>query len=163
VEDGGKSSFYYCGTLSKAVGGYGGIIPGSTRFIEQLKARSHCYGGASAPPVPVAAATARALQLITSLPAMRAQLARNVAKLKAGLRDMGLSVDDTPVPIICLTIGDAQWMQRIQRQLMHDGIAIAYKAAYAGLGPEGALRIAVFATHTEEMIAELLDAMAKAL
>ena len=29
--------------------------------------------------------------------------------------------------------------------------------AYAGLGPEGALRLAVFATHTEPMIRQLLD------
>ena len=29
-------------------------------------------------------------------------------------------------------------------------------AAYSGLGPEGGLRIAVFATHTEEMIERLV-------
>jgi glycine C-acetyltransferase/8-amino-7-oxononanoate synthase len=48
-------------------------------------------------------------------------------------------------------------MQRIQRELMQRGIAVAYMAAYCGLGPEGGLRIAVFATHTEPMIQQLLD------
>jgi len=146
-----------CGTLSKAVGGFGGIIPGTRPLIEQLKTASPYYGGASAPPVPAAAATARALELIASNPNMRTRLWANVAALKDGLRRMGLEVDDTPVPIVCLTIGDAENMQRIQRELMGRGIVIAYLAAYAGLGPQGALRLAVFSTHTGEMIGQLLD------
>lgn len=146
-----------CGTLSKAVGGFGGMIPGSRRFIERLKTTSHHYSGASAPPVPAAAATARALELVRADPTMRTRLWNNARRVKDGLRGMGLEVEDTPVPIICLTVGDAENMQRIQRELMRRGIVIAYLAAYSGLGAEGALRLAVFATHTEEMIGQLLD------
>ncbi len=148
-----------CGTLSKAVGGFGGIIPGSQEFIQRLKDTSPYYRGASAPPVPVAAATARALQLIAAEPQIRTRLWQNVAMLKTGLRAMGLDTDDTPVPICCLSVGDAANMRRIQQTLMEQGIAIAYMAAYSGLGPEGALRVAVFASHTEEMIRQLLDAL----
>jgi glycine C-acetyltransferase/8-amino-7-oxononanoate synthase len=61
------------------------------------------------------------------------------------------------VPIICLVAGTAENMQRIQRELMARGIAVAYMAAYSGLGSEGGLRLAVFATHTEAMIGQLLD------
>ncbi len=146
----------FCGTLSKAIGGFGGIIPGSSAFIEQLKKTSNYYRGASAPPVPAAAATARALQLVIAEPAMRTRLWDNVRTLKSGLRDLGLHTDDTPVPIICLSIGTADNMRRIQTELMQRGIVIAHMATYSGLGPEGALRIAVFATHTDEMINQLL-------
>lgn len=146
-----------CGTLSKAVGGFGGIIPGSRRFIERLKTTSHYYGGASAPPVPAAAATARALELIAADPGMRTRLWKNVDAVKNGLGRMGLEAGDTPVPIICLTVGDAENMRRIQQELMQRGIVIAYMAAYSGLGPQGALRLAVFSTHTEDMIEQLLD------
>ncbi len=66
-------------------------------------------------------------------------------------------MDDTPVPIVCLVAGSAENMQRIQRELIERGIAVAYMAAYCGLGPEGGLRIAVFATHTAAMIGQLLD------
>ena len=148
-----------CGTLSKAVGGFGGIIPGSRPFIERLKASSPYYPGASAPPAPVASATARALELLAAKPEMRTRLWENVATLKGGLRAMGLAADDTPVPICGLSVGDAANMRRIQQALMEQGIAIAYMAAYSGLGPEGALRVAVFATHTDEMIQQLLDAL----
>jgi 8-amino-7-oxononanoate synthase len=122
----------------------------------RLRSSSPYYGGASAPPAPIAAATARALELMAEDPGMRARLWKNVDAVKNGLRGMGLEADQTPVPIVCLTIGDAQNMQRIQRELMARGIVIAYLAAYAGLGPQGALRLAVFSTHTGEMIEQLL-------
>ncbi len=157
VDAGSGPRLLVCGTLSKAVGGFGGIIPGSSSFIERVKTTSHYYSGASAPPVPVAAATARGLELIAADPGMRSRLWENVHAVKSGLGRMGLHADDTPVPIICLTIGQADNMQRIQRELMKRGIVIAYMAAYSGLGPEGALRLAVFATHTEEMIGRLHD------
>ena len=89
-------------------------------------------------------------------PELRTRLWSNARLLKDGLRRMGFDVDDTPVPIVCLVIGGAENMQRIQRQLMVRGIAIAYMAAYSALGPEGGLRLAVFATHTEKMIGRLL-------
>ena len=147
----------FSGTLSKAVGGFGGIIPGSREFIDRIKSQSPHFGGASPPPAPIAAATARAIELVMAEPGLRTRLWSNARLLKDGLRSMGFDVDDTPVPIVCLVIGTAENMQRIQRELMARGIAIAYMAAYAGLGPEGGLRLAVFATHTEAMIRQLLD------
>jgi 8-amino-7-oxononanoate synthase len=147
----------FSGTLSKAVGGYGGIVPGSTEFIRRVKSRSAYFGGTSPPPAPIAAASARAIELIMADPGLRTRLWSNARLLKDGLRQLGFDVDDTPVPIVALTIGDAGNMQRVQRALMERGITVAYMAAYSGLGPEGALRIAVFATHTEEMIGQLLD------
>ena len=150
-------ALFLTATLSKALGGFGGIIPGSQRFIEQVRKASHWYDGASATPTPIAAAAARALELIQADPALRSRLWSNALLMKDGLRAMGFDVDDTPVPIICLVVGDAANMQRIQTELMHRGIAVAYMAAYSGLGLEGGLRIAVFATHTEEMIQRFLD------
>ncbi len=148
-----------CGTLSKAIGGYGGIIPGSRQVLEWLKKASHWYDGASAPPSPVAAATAGALELVIANPDLRARLRSNVRLLREGLRQMGLDVEDSPVPIACLVLGSADNMRRIQGGLQERGILTVYMAAYSGLGPEGALRLAVFATHTEAMIRELLDAL----
>ena len=45
INDGGAK--LVCGTLSKAVGGYGGIVPGTQSLIERLKRTSHWYDGAS--------------------------------------------------------------------------------------------------------------------
>ena len=82
--------------------------------------------------------------------------------LKTGLRRLGLETDETPVPIVSLLVGAGADMQRIQRELMARGVVIAH-THYAGLGPEGALRLAVFATHTEEMIGRLLEELGTVL
>ena len=148
---------FLTGTASKALGGFGGVIPGSQQFIEQVRKASHWYEGASAPMAAAAAATARAIELLMADPDLRTRLSSNVYLLKDGLRHLGFEVDQTPVPIACLIAGSAENMARIQRELMARGIAVAYMAAYSGLGPEGGLRIAVFATHTADMIGRLLD------
>lgn len=154
---------YGCATLSKAVGGFGGIIAGSRAFVEYAKRCSPWYFGASALPAPVAAATARALEILAADPGLRTRLWENVGRVKSGLRRVGLETDDTPVPIVCLTLGTAENMRRIQQRLMEREILVAYMAAYAGLGPQGALRLAVFATHTDAMIQELLDQLQRIL
>jgi 7-keto-8-aminopelargonate synthetase-like enzyme len=151
-------TLYVCGTLSKAIGGYGGIVPGAGRLVDFVKNNSTYYAGASPPPVPVAAATAQAIELATG-PGLRLRLRGNVRQVKDGLRRMGLEIDDTPVPIVCLTLGSADAMRRMEQALKDRGILVPYMAAYAGLSPEGALRLAVFATHTGPMIERLLDAM----
>jgi 8-amino-7-oxononanoate synthase len=150
-------------TLSKAFGAYGGIICGSQAYIDHVKASSHYYDGASAPPVPAAAAGARALQMVAEDPRIVEKLRENALTLKRGLRNLGLQVDLSPVPICCLTIGSAENMQRIQQTLMQQDIMIAYKGSYSGLGSAGALRIAVFATHSDTMIETLVDAIGRTL
>ena len=151
---------YFSTTLSKAIGGQGGLISGSQALIESIKQGSHFFNGASQPSVPVAAATARALEIAMAQPEIRRRLWANVARMKSGLRRLGLATDDTPVPIISLAFESSSAMQRLQKALMDRGIVIAYIRAYTGLGPEGGLRIAVFSTHTEEMIDSFLDEMA---
>ncbi len=151
------------GTLSKAFGGYGGIVCGTHAFIENAKNSSHYYRGASAPPIPVAAASAAAMELVAKSPERIAQVQQNARNLKQKLRTLGLDVDDSPVPIVSLVLGDAQNMQRIQQNLADAGILIAYAGQYSGLGECGALRIAVFATHTDEMIHTLAESIGKQL
>jgi len=163
IEPDGGTRLLLCGTLSKAVGGFGGIIAGRSEFIKRLKSTSTYFRGASAVPVPVAAATARALELILADPQMLVRLRENVAAVKSGLRELGLEVDDSPAPIVGLVIGDADNMQRIHATLLERGILIPYRATYTGLGKEGALRLAIFATHTREMIDQLLAELRSAL
>ena len=153
----------FCGTLSKALGGFGGIIPGSREFIGWLKSRSHYFDGASGPAVPVAAASAKALELVMAEPTLRERLAENVRLAKAGLRWLGFATDETPVPIIGLRVGTGENMARIQRELAARGIMIAHAASYSGTGPGGVLRIAVFATHTHDMIERLIETLRKLL
>ncbi len=150
---------WMCGTLSKAIGGSGGIIPGDEAFIARLKTTANWYHGAAASPAPAAGATAAALAVCLDEPQRREALRSNAAYLRAGLRGLGLDVPNHPTPIVCVEIGDGANMARLQAALLARGVAIAHSRNYAGVNDEGALRIAVFATHTLAMIDELLEAM----
>jgi len=109
----------------------------------------------------VAAGCARAIELVLEDPGMLTRLHENARRLRNGLRGLGIEVDDTPVPIICVVLDTVEQMQQVQAELMEQGILIAYNPKYSDLGPKGGIRIAVFATHTEEMIQRLLDGVAK--
>lgn len=164
---GGETSdapeLYCVGTLSKAFGGYGGIICGSTDWIEKVKERTHYFQGASAPPTPAAAASAAALELVTRTPSLIQQVQENARNLRTRLLAIGLPTDESPVPIISLTLGNAANMQRIQQAMAGDGVLIAYLQQYSGISSEGAIRIAVFSTHTEAMLERFIHTLERHL
>lgn len=147
------------GTLAKALGGFGGIIPGSRSFIEEVRAKSHYFEGASAPAAAVAGSTAKALEIVSQDPTLRLRVRSNAAYLRAGLRALGLEVPDTPAAQTGVAVEDAANMKRLHLELRQRGILVPHLAAYSGLGPEGVMRIAVFSTHTNAMIDELLTAL----
>lgn len=160
--DGGPRVFHST-TLSKAVGGHGGVVAGSRTFLDRIRRASGWYRGASAPAAPVAAATAKGLELVQTDPELRRRLAANVAWLRTALGNLGLPIEMTPSPIIGFALPEAAAMQRVQRQLVSEGIIIAHARDYAGVGPDGMLRIAVFATHTPPMLERLVEALGRAV
>ena len=153
---------YLTFSLSKAVGGSGGILPGSESFIQRLKDWSAVYFGASAPASPIAAATAKSLSMLTDA-TFRQKLRGNIKLLRTGLRRIGLEVGESPLPMVIFTLGSSGNMRRIQKELSESGILVSYLPRNAGLGSQGALRIAIFATHTPQMIQELIDALRSAM
>lgn len=161
--DDDQPALWTCGTLSKALGGFGGIVPGTSAAISALQTESPYGFGASAPAVPAAAASAAALRIVVEQPEVLQHLRRNVTHLRTGLRNLGLTIDDSPAAVIAVQLETAQQMRHIQETLAERGIWIAYVPSYSGVGPQGLLRLAVFATHTPEMIDQLLGEMARLL
>lgn len=150
---------YFSGTLSKALGGHGGIIPGKRIFIEKLKIKSNIPYASSAPPTPAAAATAMALEILSKNPDLRKKLWDNVAYGKKGLRDLGFDINDTPVPIICLHSKEGIDLEALQLSLLKKRIAVLYVPGktYSSVPEGGAIRIAIFSSHTKEQINRLID------
>ena len=152
---------YSSGTLSKAVGGHGGIITGSRALIEQLKHRCKSLIGSSPVPIPAAAATAAGLDILKQQPAMRQQLWENVAYAKRAFGELGFEgIPDTPVPIICLS-QDGHDYSTISKTLMEKNIAVQYipGGSYTGAPKNGAIRIAIFSGHTRAQIDRLVMAI----
>jgi 7-keto-8-aminopelargonate synthetase-like enzyme len=156
-------ALFVCGTLAKALGGFGGIIPGTRDFLAQVRAASHYFDGASAPAAPVAGATAKALEIVLRDPSLRTHLRENTLRLRAGLRALGLTVPDGATAHFAVSAGDAANMRRIHEALKARRIMVPYVGAYSGIPPEGVLRFAVFANHTPEQIDRLLTALREIL
>jgi 7-keto-8-aminopelargonate synthetase-like enzyme len=155
-------SFYYCGTLSKAFGGHGGFVAGKKSFIGRVRASVGAYIGSTPTPTPVAAATAKGIELLLSHPEKRARLRRNTAALKSGLKRLGIAVEDNPVPVVAWSMRTEKEMKRVQEKLLRRGIAVP-RLKYAGAPASGVLRMTVFSTHTLGQIGRLLDELAEAL
>jgi len=152
---------YSSGTLSKAFGGHGGIIAGRKDFIELLRTGSQIPYASSAVPAPAAAATAKAFELLMKRPEIRQQLWDNVLYAKDAFRKLGFDdIPDNPIPIICLSSADVD-LESLQKRLFERGIAVFYVpgGSYSSVPAAGAIRVAIFATHTKEQIDRLVSEM----
>jgi glycine C-acetyltransferase/8-amino-7-oxononanoate synthase len=146
-------------TLAKALGGFGGIIWGETEWVENLDRASRICAGASPPPLVVAAASAKALAVARTTPELRQRLRDNVARARTGLRSLGWEMPDTPVPILCLEGRPGVSLERIKKELFEQAIAVELVRSYTSTPAGGALRIAIFATHSDEQIDSLIKAI----
>ncbi|MBI5730782.1 MAG: aminotransferase class I/II-fold pyridoxal phosphate-dependent enzyme [Ignavibacteriales bacterium] len=151
--------FYFGGTFSKAFGGFGGIIPGNKKFIEEIK-NNQIQNGATPPPSSAAAASLTGLKLVKSKPEMKLKLWENAKRLKTGLKNLGIEVEDSNVPIAAWAMNSKSEMQKLQNELMKKNFVIQY-IKYIGTGEKGALRIVVFSTHTFEQIDNLIYELKK--
>jgi len=140
------------GTLSKAIGSYGGYLCASAPAIELMRnrARTLIYS-TGLPPASVAAAIA-ALDLIEREPAYAAL---PVAKAKAFTRRAGLP--EAQSPIVPIVIGDEETALSASRTLEDEGflvVAIRPPTVPAGTAR---LRLTFTAQHPDDEIARLAD------
>jgi 7-keto-8-aminopelargonate synthetase-like enzyme len=159
----GRGSSEYCGvehlaasgtTLSKALCGQGAIVAGSAAAIAHLRTLPVIRGANSGSPIS-AAATAASLRYLAEHPQLRHRLTATGAYLRQQLREMGLTVIDSPAPIVSFQFGRRDDMQALQRKALASGVYV-YHSNYIGAGPEGIIRCAVFADHTEADIDALI-------
>ncbi len=140
------------GTLSKAVGGYGGYLCASRPVIDLMKSRARTLiYSTGLPPASVAAAIA-ALDLIAADPAYAAL---PVAKARLFTRLVGLT--EARSPIVPILIGDSRATLDASRALEKEGFLIV--AIRPPTVPPGTarLRIAFTALHPEAEIVRLAE------
>lgn len=154
-----SENIYFGGTLSKAFGGFGGIIPGSKVFIEEIR-NGDLFNGATPAPSSAAAAGLAGIKFVKVHPEKRIKLHLNAKLLKEGLKKFGINVEDSVVPIASWSFGNRNAMQKFVNELFKNDF-IVQLINYIGAGNEGAVRIVVFETHTEEQINGLLEQIKK--
>ncbi len=150
-----------CGTLAKALGGYGGVITGPAEWIDRVEQNSGVCIGASPIPLVTAAASTAALRIARENPDLRERLWGNVTLARNGLRSLGWKMDDTPVPILCLPALPGLNLSSLEKRLFEKGIAVAYVREYTSTPPGGALRVAISAGHTTQQITRFIEVLGR--
>lgn len=154
---------YAAHTLSKALGSHGGIIAGDAALIERLGRGAKSLVATSPSPLPAAGAAAWALRFMAGDTDLRARLRANVTAARAGLRGLGWPLADSPVPILCLGARPGVNLGRLRDELFARDLCVAHVTSYSSVPAGGALRIAIFATHTGEQIERLIGELARLL
>ncbi|QJD30691.1 8-amino-7-oxononanoate synthase [Methylococcus geothermalis] len=151
------------GTLGKALGTFGAFAAGSEDLIDYLIQRARTYVYTTALPPAVAEATRASLRLVREEPERRERLHRNVRRFRAGAESLGFELGDLIGPIQPIVIGANAEALEASRRLGERGFLVS--AIRPPTVPEGTarLRITLSASHTDEQVDGLLEALAAAV
>jgi 8-amino-7-oxononanoate synthase len=149
----------HMGTLSKALASQGGFIAGTAEFCQWLRNVSRPFIFSTAPAPASMAAALAALRVMEREPARVERLQANAARLRKGLRALGLRVPEGRAAILPIVVGSEEAAMATMHGLEESGV-------YAGAVrpptvPPGScrIRVTVMATHTEQHLDACVEAM----
>ena len=151
---------YITGTIGKALGGgAGGYIAGSKHAIELLLQRGRPTLFSNALPCTIACSADKAIEVLMREPQRVAKLRANVDAARAGIRDAGFEVLQSPTAICPIIVHDTAKAIAMSKRLLELGVFVI------GFGhpvvPEGhaRLRVQISAAHEASHIAALSDGL----
>ncbi|SFK54457.1 aminotransferase class I/II-fold pyridoxal phosphate-dependent enzyme [Methylocapsa palsarum] len=146
------------GTLSKAIGGYGGYLCASKAVIDLVKTRSRTLIYSTALPPAMAGAAIAALDLIEANPKLT-----EAPLVKARAFTSRLGLPPAQSPIVPLVTGTPEAALKASATLAEEGFLVA--AIRPPTVPQGTarLRFAFTAAHSDEDVARLAAAVQKIL
>jgi 8-amino-7-oxononanoate synthase len=145
-------------TLSKALGCFGGAILGETPLRQKLMTRSAMFAGSTPPPLPLANAALKAMELLGGETDLRDRLSRNVQYVKTALRGRGLTVANTPAPIVCIIPRTLAEVAKMKRRLLAREVYPSF-IHYPG-GPEGGyFRFVISSEHSQGQLDDLVEGL----
>jgi len=143
--------------LGKAFGCAGGVVAGSSAYIEHCiqQARSYIYSTGIAPAL--AAANLTSLHILREETWRRRNLAERIQQFKTGSAACGLTVLPSNTPVQYVVIGDEKIALQISEQLLSKKIWVrAMRYPTVSMGKAG-LRISITALHHASDINYLLE------
>ncbi len=138
------------GTLSKALGSFGGFAAGLGQLRDFLINTSRSFIFATALPPASAACAIAALDLLEQDPGMPVRLQQNSSWLRNRLSSWGFNTLGSQTQIIPVVVGDPARTLEMSRLLLQRGILAT--AIRPPTVPDGTsrIRVAVMATHTKQ-------------
>lgn len=145
------------GTLSKAVGGYGGYVAGSQVLREFLINRATTLIYSTGLPAGIVAGNLSALKQIKSREKLRNDLRRNVDIVAEEFQSRGIPLPDPPSQIIPLLTGGTDSTIKAGERLKENGIYAVPIRHPTVPRHKGRIRFSLRADHTEQDLEKMLD------
>lgn len=147
------------GTMSKALGVGGGYVACSRLVRDYLLNKAGGFIFSTAPSPLLVGAGHKAWELLPGLGAQRAALLARAETLRQGLRGLGLNPGASTTHIVPVILGTPERTLAAKDALAAQGILVS--AVRPPTVPQGGsrLRIGLCATHTDQDVARLLDAL----
>ena len=148
----GRGSHEYCdvmgrvdiltGTFGKALGGAsGGYTSGRKEIVEMLRQRSRPYLFSNTLAPGVAAASLKALSMVSASTELVSRLARNTRYFRDGMSRSGFAIAPGDHPIVPVMLGEATLAVTMAERLLEEGVYVigfSYPVV-----PRGAARIRI--------------------
>ena len=157
----GRGTHEYCGvmdrvdiitgTLGKALGGAsGGYTSGRREIVELLRQRSRPYLFSNSLAPPIAAASIKALDILSASTELRDKLEQNTRYFRSGMSGLGFDILPGEHPIVPIMLGDASVAAQMADAMLEEGVYVigfSYPVV-----PNGAARIRtqISAAHSTE-------------
>jgi 7-keto-8-aminopelargonate synthetase-like enzyme len=156
----GARDIFQTETMSKALGGYGGFISGSSEFITAIRNTSPVYQASTALPPSVVAAGIASLKIIRDNPGYRIRVLEMAARLRQEIIRLGFQSTGDSTPIIPVIMKEPDMAGNLSAFLEDKGIIvpfIEYPVKHAG----ALIRISVSAMHTAGQLEKLIGQLRK--
>ena len=112
-------------TFGKALGGAsGGFTSGRREIIALLRERSRPYLFSNTLAPTVAAASLKAIELVTKTPALRETLKQNTERFRSGMKRLGFSLPEGEHPIMPIMLGEAKLAGEMADRLLPEGVYV---------------------------------------
>ena len=149
-------------TLGKALGGAsGGCVSGRKEIVELCRQRARPYLFSNAVPPPIAAASLRVLEILSSTTERRDKLEANAIFWRKAVVDAGFVIKDGDSPIVPIMLFNAKLAQDVARDLFAEGVYVVgffFPVVAAG---QARIRTQLSADHDMPMLRRALESFKK--
>ncbi|MBM15588.1 MAG: 8-amino-7-oxononanoate synthase [Nitrospina sp.] len=151
----------YMGTFSKSLGSIGGFISSKSKVTEYIRHKASAFiFTAALPPASVAGVTA-GLDIMINEPERMNRLRDNTAYIKRGFFDMGFQVNNNPIPIVPIKIGEEALTLYLNRLLFDEGIFAGVAVSPVVPPLNAMIRTSYTSAHTQENLKKVLESFKK--
>jgi len=151
----------YMGTFSKSLGSIGGFISSKSKVTDYIRHKASAFiFTAALPPASVAGVTA-GLDIMINEPERMNRLRDNTAYIKRGFFDMGFQVNNNPIPIVPIKIGEEALTLYLNRLLFDEGIFAGVAVSPVVPPLNAMIRTSYTSAHTQKDLKTVLESFKK--